>query len=173
MRTFRVGAIGLLTGLAALPAGAERTETLFEFRNWVVKGVTTDDNTFVCNATVTLSGDSFSIRPLLGQTVRLEFHSQDWEFGEGDTADIQVEVDRFPARDFVGATLLQSSVFVDLPDPTDGQSFLAEVAAGTRLILRSAAGTDVRTYSLFGSAAAIQQLVDCAALPVPDRNPFN
>ncbi len=168
-----IGALGLLAGLAVAPASAERTEVLYEFRNWVVEGITTDDNTFACNARVALLGDSFSIRPLLETTVRLEFHSEEWEFGVGDTADIQVQVDGFSSRDFTGATLLQSSVFVDIPDPDEGQSFLAEVAKGTQLFLRSAKGTNVKSYSLFGSKAAIQHLVDCSKLPVRDRNPFN
>ena len=173
MTSWGIGVLGLLAGIAVVPAWAERTEVLYEFRSWVVEGVTTDDNTFACNARVSLLGDSFSLRPLLDKAVRLEFYSDEWEFGEGDAADIQVQVDSRTPRDFSDATLLQSSVYVDLRDPEEGASFLKEIAGGTKLYLRSADGTDVRNYSLFGSSAAIEHLVDCSKAPVRDRNPFN
>ena len=173
MKLSGIGVVALLLGLAAGPAAAERTEVLFQLRNWVVEGVTADDDSYACYAKVAVPGDSFSIRRLPDQTIRLEFFSEEWYFGEGETASLEVEiVDRSPWT-FTGATLLQNSVFVDLSDLDDGATLVSQVARGNTLILRTADGTDVRTYSLSGSSEAIRNLVNCSQMPVRDRNPFN
>ncbi|MEO8241975.1 MAG: hypothetical protein ABI832_06650 [bacterium] len=166
-------AVGLYLGLAVAPATAERTQVLFEFKNWVVEGVTTDDNSYLCRATVSVPGDSFSIRPLKDKTVRLEFFSDEWDFGEGETASLVVAIDHGAPSTFAGATLLKSSVFVDLSGPDASNTFVHQVARGKMLHLRTASGTDVRTYSLSGSAQAILNLGKCDQTVIPDRNPFN
>ena len=173
MKHLGIGAVGLLAGLAAAPALAERTDLLFQIRSWVVEGVTSDDNSYACLAKVQLLGDSFSIRPFPDNSVRLQFYSDQWEFGEGDSANLQVQIDRLTPRTFSDATLLQNSVFVDLLDLTDSAAFVNEVARGSVLYLRTAQGNDVRTYSLAGSSAAIKYLVNCDKAVIPDRNPFN
>lgn len=173
MKHLGFGAVGLLAGLAAAPAQAERTDLLFQFRGWVVEGITSDDDSYSCLAKVSALGNSFSIKRLADTSVRLQFYSEEWEFGEGDSANLQVQIDRLPLRTFSGATLLQNSVFVDMLDLTDAEALVSEVARGSVLFLRTAEGTDVRTYSLSGSAAAIKYLVNCDQAIIPDRNPFN
>lgn len=173
MKPLRIGIVGLLLASAGVPALAERIQVLFQLRNWVVEGVTSDDGSYSCHAKVALLGDSFSIKLLADRTTRLEFYSEEWDFGEGDTAVIEVEVDALAPRTFSGATLLQSSVFVDLPDPADSAKLMEQVARGGNLHLRAADGTAVRTYSLSGSRSAISNLDKCDQRIVPDRNPFN
>lgn len=173
MKLLEIGAVGLLAGLTAAPAWAERTDLLFQFRNWVVEGVTSDEDSYSCQAKVSVPGNSFSIRPFPDKSVRLQFYSEEWEFGEGDVANLQVQIDRHSLRTFSGATLLQNSVFIDLLDLKESEAFVNEVARGSALFLRTAEGTDVRTYSLSGSAATIKYLVNCDKAIIPDRNPFN
>lgn len=173
MRAFKVGVIGLLASLASGPALAARTDILFQAGNWTVEGVTTDDGAYFCQATVRGPDDSFSIRKLADTTVRLQFLSEAWEFGEGDVANVQVQIDRKPTRTFAAATLLQNSVLVDLPDLGASEDFAREIALGTTINLRTQAGVDVRTYSLAGSAAAMRFLAACDAAAIPDRNPFD
>ena len=68
---------------------------------------------------------------------------------------------------------MKSSVFVDLSSPDDSKSFVHQVAKGKVLYLRTASGTEVRNYSLTGSAEAILNLDKCDQAIIPDRNPFN
>lgn len=173
MKLFGIGALGLSAGLAIGPALADRTDILFQAGNWTVEGVTTQDGGYFCQATVRGPDDSFSIRPLPDTTVRLQFYSEDWEFGEGAVARVQVQIDRKPVRTFAGATLLQNSVFVDLQDIGASEDFALEIARGMAVFLRTQTGTDVRTYSLAGSAAAMRFLASCDATAIPDRNPFD
>lgn len=173
MKRLGFGVIGLFLGLATVPALAERAKLLFEFQNWQVEGVTFDDHSYSCRARTSVPGDSFSIRSLPDQIIRLEFKSDEWEFGEGETASIVVVVDDQSPWTFTDATLLQGSVFVDLYDLEQGKTFVRQIAKGTMLYLRTISGTEVRTYTLSGSSQAISQLEDCNQLPMPDRNPFN
>lgn len=173
MKPLGIVAICLFLGFTAAPASAERTQVLFESKDWVIEGVTSDDNSYVCHAKVSVPGDSFSIRPLQDKTVRLEFSSEEWDFGEGETASLVVQIDHGSPWTFTGATLLHRSVFVDLFNPDESKSFVHEVAKGKLLYLRSASGTDVRNYSLTGSSDAIDNLGKCDEAIIPNRNPFN
>ena len=173
MKLLGIGVIVLYVGLAAEPASAERIEVLFEFRNWVVEGVTADDGSYACRAMVSVPGDSFSIRAFPDQAVRLQFTSDEWDLGEGDTASIEVEIDSRSPWAFADATLLQNSVFVDLPDLAESKTFVSQVARGAMLQLRTADGTGVRNYSLSGSSEAIRNLNQCDQTTIRDRNPFN
>ena len=62
-----------------------------------------------------------------------------------------------------------------LPDRTAGGTFVAEVARGNRLYLRSDDGSGVKDYSLAGSSASIGALTDCGAVIAKRTpgNPFN
>ena len=48
-----------------------------------------------------------------------------------------------------------------------------EVAQGSRLYLRSSDGSDVQNYSLSGSRASIDALVECGDAIGRPANPFN
>lgn len=171
MQRFGFGVIALC--LTASAAFADRAHLLFQSENWVVEGVTSDDHSYSCRARISVPGDSFSIRQMPDQIIRLEFKSDEWDFGEGETASLEVAVDALSPWSFTEATLLQSSVFVDLYDLDQGKTFVRQIAKGKLLSLRTITGTQVRSYSLTGSSDAITKLEECDKLPVPDRNPFN
>ena len=56
-----------------------------------------------------------------------------------------------------------------------GLNFLVEVASGNRLYLRTADGGDVQNYSLSGSRASIDALIECGNVDHAENpgNPFN
>ncbi len=164
--------LATLTALAAAPAWANQTETLYQHKAWLVEGVTFDDGTYACLAEVSDPGESFSIWAFPDKTIRLQFYSEEWDFGEGDTANLEVEVDRRSPWTLTGANLLQNSVLFDLPDLDESVNFVIEVARGSTLYLRTEAGEEIRSYSLAGSSASIDYLIDCGNAIAGDSNPF-
>lgn len=174
MRLWQVGAFAGLVGFAAVPALAESTEVLYRYKSWMVEGITFDDGSIACLAEVTDPGESFSVWVFPDKTIRLQFYSKEWDFGESDTANLEVEVDRRSPWTLTGANLTQNSVLFDLPDQDESVNFVLEVAKGSTLHLRSESGEKIRDYSLAGSSSSIQKLIDCGnAISGSKRNPFN
>jgi hypothetical protein len=172
MKLLQVGVVGVLL-LGAVPASGEEVEILYQHKSWLVEGVTFDDGTIACLAEVRDPGESFSIWTFPDKTIRLQFYSSDWDFGEGDTADLEVEVDNRSPWTLTGANLTQNSVLFDLPDLDESVNFIIEVAKGRTLYLRSEDGSDIRSYSLSGSSASISYLIDCGnAISRSGSNPF-
>jgi hypothetical protein len=167
----------LLAGMAALSgqAGCAETqsEVVFTHRSWEVRAVWFDDGSASCVAQVSDGSDSFSVWGNGDRSIRLQFYSDAWDFGEGDTADLEVEVDRRGEWSLTNAELYLQSVLFDIPDSDDGVAFLTEVMRGNALYLRNDSGEDVMTYSLAGSSASIQALIDCVATLNRSANPFN
>lgn len=170
----------IFTGLAtlaalAMPAGAQQSEVLFQHKHWKVELVGWDDGTVGCVASVEAPGESFSIWTFNDQTVQLQFYSTQWSFTEGETADLQVQVDKRPQWNLTDANLNQNSVLFTLPDSDAGVEFIMEIAKGNRLYLRTADGAAVQDYSLSGSRASIEALVDCGDVITSQNpgNPFN
>ena len=166
-------AVALTFGAAALPAFADRTDVLYSYKSWQVEGVTFDDGTYACLAEVSDPGESFSIWTFPDQTIRLQFYSQDWDFGDSGSADLQVEIDHRSPWSLTGANLTQQSVLFDLPDQKESVNFVLEVAKGSTLHLRDSNGGGVKDYSLAGSAASINKLIDCGTSISGSTNPFN
>jgi len=164
--------VTLAAALSAQTALAQQSERLFQHKAWTVDGITFEDGSIACLAEVSDPGESFSIWVFPDRTIRLQFFSEDWAFGEGDTADLEVEVDRRSPWTLTGANLLQNSVLFDLPDQDSAVDFVVEVARGNTLYLRTASGEEVRSYSLAGSSASISSLVDCGNAISDDGNPF-
>ena len=156
-------------------AGAQETEVLFQHKHWQVSVVAWDDGSVGCVAEVNAPGESFSLWTFPDGGVQLQFYSTAWSFGEGDTADLEVQIDRRSAWNLTGAELYQNSVLFTLPDDKAGINFIVEVAQGQRLYLRSADGSDVQNYSLSGSRASIDALVQCGEVISKQTpgNPFN
>ena len=173
MKLWQVGVIAGLVGFASLPALADTTDVLYQYKSWMVEGVTFDDGTYACLAEVTDPGESFSIWAFPDKTIRLQFYSQDWDFGQSDTANLEVEIDHRSPWTLTGANLTQNSVLFDLPDQDQSVNFVLEVAKGSTLHLRSESSERIRDYSLSGSSASIQHLVDCGNSISGDKNPFN
>lgn len=156
-----VGAVILGLGIAPGLALADQ-ETLFQHKNWMVAVNSFDDGSVACQAAVDEGSESFTIWVFQDQSVRLQFYSTDWNFTEGDTADLQVEVDRRGEWSLSNANLTGNSALFDLPDSDKGVKFLVEVAEGRTAHLRDENGDDVRDYPLAGSKASMTALIECA-----------
>ena len=174
--------MGIRLGLAAAFVAAsssgevaQQSEVLFSHKHWQVSVVGWDDGSIGCVAEVTAPGESFSIWTFPDGAVQLQFYSSAWEFGEGQTADLGVQIDRRAPWSLTGAELYQNSVLFYLPDDQAGVNFITEVARGNRLYLRDDDGSDVQNYSLAGSSASIGALVECGDVITQKTpgNPFN
>ena len=84
------------------------------------------------------------------------------EFGEGDTADLEIQIGKRSPWSLTNAELYKNSILFNLPDSDAGVNFLVEVAQGNRLYLRTAQGEPVMDYSLAGSRASMDALIACA-----------
>lgn len=165
--------VALGIGAGALPAVADRTDVLYTNKSWQVEGVTFDDDSYACLAEVSDPGESFSIWIFPDQAIRLQFYSEDWDFGDSGKADLEVEIDHRSPWSLSDADLTGSSVLFDLPEGKKSVNFVLEVAKGSTLHLRSADGTPVKDYSLAGSASSISKLLDCGTAISGTSNPFN
>ena len=163
--------------LMATAASAEAEyKTLYQHKAWEVQVVGFDDGTLSCLAQVSDGSESFTLWADAENLVKLQFYSADWDFGEGETADLEVEIDRRSPWTLNAAELYLQSVLFNLPNSDTGTKFLLEVVKGNTLYLRDDAGKDVRSYSLAGSSASIGALTDCVdaiSSGNADRNPFN
>lgn len=171
---------GRATTLAAsvlLPTAAlaeSQSEILFQHKHWEVEVVGFDDGSFACLAEVDAQTDSFTIWLYADNTVKLQFYSTSWDFGDGDTADLQVQIGNRSPWNLNAADLYKNSILFNLPDSDQSVGFLTEVAQGSRLFLRTAAGEPVMDYSLQGSSASMAALGECGdALKQSDGNPFD
>jgi hypothetical protein len=156
-------------------AAAQQSEVLFSHKHWQVEVVGWDDGSVGCVAQVSAPGESFSVWTYPDGAVQLQFYSTAWQFGEGDTANLQVQIDRRAPWNLNNAELYQNSVLFYLPDDSAGVDFIVEVARGNRLYLRSDDGADVQNYSLAGSRASIDALIECGNVigRANPGNPFN
>jgi hypothetical protein len=164
------------TAASILPALASpQSEVLFSHKHWEVELVAWDDGGLGCVAEVSAPGESFSIWTFQDESVQLQFYSTAWSFGEGSTADLVVQIDRKPSWNLTGAELYQNSVLFTLPNSDAGVEFLTEIARGNRLYLRDDKGGAVQDYSLSGSSASIDALVECGNVITQknSNNPFN
>jgi hypothetical protein len=160
---------------AAGSAEAQQSEVLFSHKHWQVEIVALNDGSVACVAQVTSPGEAFAIWTYPDGAAQLEFYSAAWSLGEGNTADLQVQIDRRTPWNVPGARLSTNSVWYLLPDSDAAVEFIVEVARGNRLFLRAADGSDVQNYSLAGSRASIDALIECGNVitnPSPG-NPFN
>jgi hypothetical protein len=166
---------GLILAVSANLALAEASsQTLYSYKHWEVEFVTFDDGSVACLAEVDASTDSFTLWVYPDTSVRLQFYSTSWDFGDtGDTADLVVKIDRRANWTLNDAELYLNSVLFTLPDSNAAVNFLLEVAQGTRLYLSSDNGEQVMNYSLLGSKASMRALIDCGDKISGDGNPFN
>jgi hypothetical protein len=172
----RIKAVAAAMCVLAGPSWADPTSvTLFQHKNWEVELITFDDGGKACLAEVDATTDSFTVWLYQDASFKLQFYSQGWDFGDpGSTADLQLRVDRRGPWNLTQAELYKSSVLFTLPDNDTGVRFLVEVAAGRDLLLATAAGEGVKTYSLAGSSASMRAMLECGdAITGGNSNPFN
>lgn len=155
---------GLLAASAVYPVMVKAeasSEMLFQHKHWEVEIVGFDDGTFACLAEVDATTDSFTLWLYQDGSVKLQFYSESWEFGEGDTADLEVQIGKRSPWNLTNADLYKNSILFTLPDSDRAVNFLLEVAQGERLYLSSASGEAVMNYSLSGSRASMDALIAC------------
>jgi hypothetical protein len=160
----------------AIPAVtlAQTSEVLFSHKHWQVSWVQFEDGSQACLAQVADGSESFSIWADAEQSIQLQFYADYWDFGEGTSADLEVEIDRRGSWSMTNAELYLQSVLFTIPDSDDGVNFLTEVMRGNTLHLRNGKGEAVLDYSLAGSSASIDALISCVdALSSNPSNPFN
>ncbi|GLS88850.1 hypothetical protein GCM10010873_38240 [Cypionkella aquatica] len=163
MQIWQTGLGAVMFGLCLAPSLAQaEQQTLFQHKNWMVAVNSFDDGSIACQAAVDEGSESFTIWVFQDQSVRLQFYSTDWNFTDGDSADLQVEIDRRGEWSLSNASLTGNSALFDLPDSDKGVKFLVEVAEGRTAHLRDADGEDVRDYPLAGSKASMQALIECS-----------
>lgn len=168
-------ALSVVFCATSAPLFAQDSEVLYANRAWQVEVTRFEDGTYGCVAQVSSTDESFSIWSFQEGGVRLQFYSTAWEFGEGDTADLEVQIDRRGPWTLTSAELYKNSVLFDLPAGDDGARFVREVSNGSVLYLRNESGEDVQSYSLAGSNASIAALIECegAITENSPKNPFN
>ncbi|WP_149140932.1 hypothetical protein [Gemmobacter caeruleus] len=174
MRRFMLG--GIVAVLCAAPLVAEPvSERLLTHKNWMVEVVGFDDGSIACVAQVTDGRDTFSIWADPWNPVKLQFYSAGWTFTDGGSADLSVQIDRRSPWSLTNAELYQNSVLFNLPGDDASTRFLMEVVEGRSLHLANDSGNHVQTYSLAGSSASINALIECVKVlgQESDGNPFN
>ncbi|WP_151717692.1 hypothetical protein [Gemmobacter serpentinus] len=170
------GAVMVAGLFLALPAAAEpQSERILTHKNWMVEIVGFDDGSISCVAQVVDGGNTFSIWADPWNAVKLQFYSTGWNFSEGGAADLQVQVDRRSPWSLTNAELYQNSVLFNLPGGDAATRFLMEVVEGRNLHLGNDSGSHVQSYSLAGSSASINALIECVNVLEDDSdgNPFN
>ncbi len=175
MSLARFGWSGVTVAFFATMGFAETSSSsLYSYKHWEVEFVTFDDGSVACLAEVDATTDSFTLWVYPDNSVRLQFYSTSWDFGDtGETANLGVQIDRREGWTLNEAELYLNSVLFTLPDNDVAVDFLLEVAQGNRLFLRSDTGEDVMNYSLSGSKASMNALIECANTISADGNPFN
>ena len=170
----RLGFAAVALAVFAGAASAQQSEVVYSYKHWQVLIHGFDDGSVSCEAKVGTTTESFSIWTYPNGAVSLQFYSTSWQFGEAPDqySDVSFEVDRRGPWSASG-NLYLNSVLVDLPDNQSGVNLITEIARGNRLYLRSADGSDVQDYSLAGSSASIDALIDCGNVIQSPGNPFN
>ena len=159
--------------LAALPACAESSsQVVFSHKAWEVRVVGFDDGIFSCLAQVTDGGRSFSMWADAAEMVELQFYDESWQLGQGETANLAVQIDSRSPWSLTAAELHEQSVFFNIPDSDAGIRFMNEVMAGNVLYLSNESGEGVESYSLAGSRASVAALIECVGALKSDSNPF-
>lgn len=170
----RAATLALAVSMPTVAVAESQSEILFQHKHWEVEIVGFDDGTFACLAEVDAQTDSFTLWLYADNTVRLQFYSTSWDFGDGDVADLQVKIGSRAPWELNAADLYKNSILFDLPDSDGSVRFLTEIAQGSRLYLSTAAGEPVMDYSLAGSSASMTALGECGeALRQADGNPFD
>lgn len=131
-----------------------------------------DDGSFSLLAQVTDGGRSFSMWADAAEMVQLQFYDETWQLGQGETANLAVQIDRRAPWSLTAAELHEQSVFFDIPDSDAGIRFMDEVLAGNVLYLSNESGESVESYSLAGSRASVGALIECVSALKSDSNPF-
>ncbi len=177
MQGFRNLCAGLAlacSGLAATAADLVDSQVVYSHRQWEVLVAAFDDASISCIARVSKSGSTFAIWADGNSSALLQFWDKSWSFDSG-TEDIVVQIDRRAKWDLSNAELSSNSVWFELPNSNDAERFLREVINGNTVKLFNSGGRQINSWSLAGSAASINALIECTDILAEDvdGNPFN
>ncbi|WP_421703437.1 hypothetical protein [Aliiroseovarius sp.] len=146
---------------APLTASAQPYENYYYgHKAWTVHVVTFADNSLACRARVSEPGASFAIWADGYSAVTLEFLRSNWDFYEG-REDIIVQIDRRASWDLTDADLSGNQILFQLPGGNASDRFLGEIVRGNQVKLFSNSGDFVESWSLAGSSASIDKLIEC------------
>jgi hypothetical protein len=166
LRPFRLVLILPVVAMIALVSSASAAENrlLFQYKAWEVRAVAFDDGSLACVAKVN-DNTSGSLSLWYGSAlgVKLVFHSPEWDFYSAQE-DISVRVDRRGSWDLGNADLLDQTIAFTLSGQDQSKRLLREIMEGNRLRLLTASGDLVQTYTLAGSKASINKLIECAGI---------
>jgi len=167
----------ILTPMSLGRAAAEivNSETLYTRKAWRVAAVEFDDGAVFCAAYVGPEHNQFIIWSDAEENVSLEMYNTGWNF-EDSNADVVLRIDRRPKWTLPDARLNNSSVTFHLDDSDASLRFLREIMRGNYLKLYSSSGSEIERYTLAGSSASINALIDCVSALASldgDNNPFN
>jgi hypothetical protein len=177
MKVFRntMIALGLiLGGVAAQAADLVESRIVYQRKHWEVLVAAYDDASITCIARVEKPGSAFAIWADGDSAAQLQFWDNSWNFS-GGAEDIVVQIDRRAKWDLTNADLDGQSVWFTLPNNNDAERFIREVAYGNTIKLFNNSGRLIDSWSLAGSLASINALIDCtdSLLTQADGNPFN
>ena len=142
--------------------GHSTDKVLFTSKDWQVRAVYWDDGTSACVAEVAYTNDTFSVWTDKTHPIRLQFFSNQWQFGEADSyVDLQLQIDDHQGWNLHHADRYKNSILFDLPEGDTGTQFLHEVANGSTLRLLNNNGQEMESYSLSGANSSIDALVNC------------
>ena len=146
---------------STMTAGAQPYENYYYgHKAWTVHVVTFADNSLACRARVNARGSSFAVWADGYSAVTLEFVRSNWDFYES-REDIIVQIDRRASWDLTDADLSGNQILFQLPGGNSSDRFLREVVAGNQIRLYSNSGDFVQAWSLAGSSASINKLIEC------------
>jgi len=162
---YRAGLI-LVLGLTfgAVPANAEtRSETVFSKLNWVSKRVEFDSGAIGCVADGASTDNSVYVSLWrFKDKYNLQFYSESWDFGEGNSADITIQIDSKPVWNLVNSDLHKNSIIFYLPTENKNSNvFISEIKGGTNLVLNGDGLIGNRIFALNGASDAIRYIELC------------
>ncbi len=159
MRFVLFTALAVFISLTSVPVQAG-SKVVYRYKAWELRVAALDDGTLSCVAQVRPSnGTTFAIWAD-GQTVKLQFFSDLWSFGNA-TGDVVARIDRRPSWNLNSANLYKNSVIFTMPGGKASTRFLMEIANGNVIRLRRRSGQRMGQWPLAGSRATMNKLVEC------------
>ncbi len=163
LKTYRALAAAILAVSMALPGWAGslvKSESVYRHKQWEVIMASFDDGSISCIARVNKPDSAFAIWGHQRNPIQIQFWDRDWNFTPANE-DIIVQIDRRPRWDLGNAELTGKNVWFTLPAGDAPIRFLREIKQGNSVVLMSATGKRIDSWSLAGSSAAMSVLADC------------
>lgn len=142
-----------------LPAYAETL--LLAHKNWTTVIDRFDDGEVYCLSRGYADTGSMALYTTAFESSTLHFFFDTADFGQGLTEDIRLQIDNREPWILYNARLFRQSVFFELPPNRQSERILKEIYSGNALHLLDSNGYRLWSFSLAGSAAALNRLMIC------------